>query len=87
MVRRPFANTTTRTDINQDKGPSQHQQLLVLTKGAPEAVAPLLASVPPNFAATYLYHMGRGRRVLALAYRCVAGCFSVWVSVHVFRSR
>lgn len=48
----------------------QPQQLLLLTKGAPEAVEPLLEHVPANYAATYLHHMGRGRRVLALACRC-----------------
>jgi len=43
----------------------------VLTKGAPEAVRPLLAEVPPNFDATYVRHMGRGLRVLCLAYKCL----------------
>ena len=61
----------TPQDGSKPASPLQHQQLLVLTKGAPEAVQVLLDSVPTNYAATYLYHMGRGRRVLALAYRCV----------------
>ena len=43
----------------------------VLTKGAPEAVRPLLAQVPPHFDATYVRHMGRGLRVLCLAYKCL----------------
>lgn len=42
----------------------------------------LLESVPANYAATYLYHMGRGRRVLALAYRWV--WFVRCLSMNVF---
>ncbi|CAM9824034.1 unnamed protein product [Chrysoparadoxa australica] len=41
----------------------------VVTKGAPEALEELLEDRPPHYRATYLYHMGRGRRVLALGYR------------------
>jgi manganese-transporting P-type ATPase len=43
----------------------------VLTKGAPETIKDRLApdSIPSNFDAVSLHHMGRGRRVLALAYK------------------
>lgn len=45
----------------------------------------LLDSVPANYAATYLYHMGRGRRVLALAYRWVFTrvCACVLLNIHI----
>lgn len=51
------------------EGPVNKEQNLILTKGAPEAILPLLVSSPSNYSSTYLHHMGRGRRVLALAYR------------------
>ena len=45
--------------------------LWALTKGAPEAVKPMLdpKSLPADFDQSYLRHMALGRRVLALAYR------------------
>jgi len=45
--------------------------LWALTKGAPEALKPLLdpASLPADYEQSYLRHMALGRRVLALAYR------------------
>ena len=43
----------------------------LLTKGAPETVKGLLSSksTPKNYSEVARYHMGRGQRVLALAYR------------------
>ncbi|KAL7544835.1 hypothetical protein ACHAWF_008199 [Thalassiosira exigua] len=48
-----------------------NDRLRALTKGAPEALRPLLdpASVPPDYEASYLRHMTLGRRVLALAHQ------------------
>ena len=45
--------------------------MYVLTKGAPEVLeeSALIADLPPSYRATYQFHMSRGRRVLALAYR------------------
>ena len=71
--RYPFNSTLRRMSVLVARGSgTAKQQLLVLTKGAPEAVRPLLTAVPPHYASTYLHHMGRGRRVLALAYRMLA---------------
>ncbi|CAM9705980.1 unnamed protein product, partial [Phaeothamnion confervicola] len=44
----------------------------VVCKGAPEALEPLLVALPAHYRATYLYHMGRGRRVLALGFKALA---------------
>ncbi|KAL9179232.1 hypothetical protein ACHAXT_008522 [Thalassiosira profunda] len=45
--------------------------LWALTKGAPEALKPMLDpnSLPPDYEQSYLRHMTLGRRVLALGYR------------------
>jgi len=47
------------------------QKLYALTKGAPETILPLMLphTVPSNYADVSRYHMGRGQRVLALAYK------------------
>lgn len=47
------------------------ETLWALTKGAPEALGPMLDpdSVPKDYERSYLRHMALGRRVLALAYR------------------
>ena len=52
---------------NNSCGPT----LWALTKGAPEALEPLLdpRTIPSDYEASYLHHMELGRRVLALAYR------------------
>ncbi len=42
---------------------------VVLVKGAPEEIGTRLASVPPQYHASYLHYSGRGYRVLALAYK------------------
>jgi manganese-transporting P-type ATPase len=51
--------------------PKDDTKVWVLTKGAPETIKDRLApdSIPPNYDAVSLHHMGRGRRVLALAYK------------------
>lgn len=41
----------------------------IVCKGAPEALAPLLAAVPPGYASAYASLSATGARVLALAYR------------------
>jgi cation-transporting ATPase 13A1 len=45
------------------------RQGYVFTKGAPEILASHLNTIPDYYNATYFYHMSRGRRVLALAYK------------------
>jgi cation-transporting ATPase 13A1 len=45
------------------------RQGYVFTKGAPEILASHLSTIPDYYNATYFYHMSRGRRVLALAYK------------------
>lgn len=49
--------------------PDGSEMVALLTKGAPETVRPLLKQVPSDYDDTFLHHMSRGRRVLALAYR------------------
>jgi magnesium-transporting ATPase (P-type) len=46
--------------------------LYLFTKGAPEVLARYLAFKPAYYDSTYFYHMSRGRRVLALAYRSLS---------------
>ena len=50
---------------------TEDQRLFVLTKGAPETILPLLnpLTVPSNYNAVSRYHMSKGQRVLALAYK------------------
>lgn len=50
---------------------SSDSSLFVMCKGAPEIIEPLLKQKPSHYSNTYLYHMSRGRRVLALAYRAL----------------
>ena len=45
----------------------------MLLKGAPEAVRPLLSRIPDGYDEEYLHHARRGKRVLALASKPVAG--------------
>jgi len=49
----------------------EEQKLFVLSKGAPETMLPLLhpLTVPSNYNAVSRYHMSKGQRVLALAYK------------------
>ena len=54
-----------------EAGRSSPPRLWALTKGAPEAVLPLLdqSALPADYAASFKKQMSLGRRVLALAYR------------------
>jgi len=54
---------------NSYQSSSQDPSLFIMCKGAPEVLEPLLKERPPYYTETYLYHMSRGCRVLALAYR------------------
>ena len=56
----PYASTSSS---------SGGRRSLVFTKGAPEVLSNHLAEVPAYYNSTYFYHMSRGRRVLALAYK------------------
>ena len=49
----------------------QKAGLFVFTKGAPEVLAEHLIKIPAFYHETYVHHMTRGKRVLALAYRSV----------------
>lgn len=46
--------------------------LFLFTKGAPEVLAPMIADLPADYKTVYLYHMSRGKRVLALAGKKIA---------------
>lgn len=45
--------------------------LFIFSKGAPEVLASYIDVLPPFYHDTYVHHMTRGKRVLALAYRKV----------------
>lgn len=50
--------------------PLKTRNLFVFTKGAPEVLAAKLGDrLPPDYKAVYRFHMSRGKRVLALAYK------------------
>ena len=49
----------------------QKSGLFVFIKGAPEVLAAHMVDIPSFYQGTYVYHMTRGKRVLALAYRHV----------------
>ncbi|CAM9907074.1 unnamed protein product, partial [Hapterophycus canaliculatus] len=51
--------------------PPFHDRLWIVAKGAPESLEPLLTDAPPHYRSTFLHHMGKGSRVLALAYRAL----------------
>lgn len=67
----PCSSSLRRMSVLISRSPpgQSDEMAAILTKGAPEAIRSLLATVPPGYDDTYLHHMGRGRRVLALAYR------------------
>lgn len=54
--------------VPKDGSPVKNM-LLVCTKGAPEVIAQHMKVVPSTYKSTYMYHMLRGKRVLAMAYR------------------
>ena len=43
--------------------------MFVFTKGAPEVLSDKLDQIPSDYARTYQFHMTRGKRVIALAYK------------------
>jgi len=63
--------TVLALDTAESPDGTTNATLWALTKGAPEALKPLLdsASLPVDYERAYLRHMTLGRRVLALAYR------------------
>ena len=50
----------------------QKAGLFIFTKGAPEVLAEHLIEIPVFYHETYVHHMTRGKRVLALAYRSIS---------------
>jgi len=54
---------------SEQQNPSSAGEVFLFTKGAPEILAAMLVSIPPFYTATYMYHMSKGRRVIALACR------------------
>jgi cation-transporting ATPase 13A1 len=55
------------SNVNDNKKISP--KFFVFTKGAPELILKFLKIVPSFYTATYCYHMSRGKRVLAIAYK------------------
>ncbi len=53
--------------VSSSREVQQQPNVWVFTKGAPEVLEALFAEVPSFYRATYMYHMSRGKRVLALA--------------------
>ncbi|CAN0407223.1 unnamed protein product [Ectocarpus fasciculatus] len=69
---RAGASAATGGPAEEEGGvPPFHDRLWVVAKGAPESLEPLLSDAPPNYRSTFLHHMGKGSRVLALAYRAL----------------
>ena len=58
-----------RTSTSSGMGGKKYQ--LVCCKGAPEVIQHFLTHIPANYIATYKLHMALGRRVIALAYKCL----------------
>jgi len=63
--------TVLALDMELSSDTTSNSNLWALTKGAPEALKPMLdpTSLPADYEESYLRHMSLGRRVLALAYR------------------
>lgn len=69
----PFTSELKRMSVVVEaQGRSGLRRTLAFCKGAPEIVAKYLSTVPAFYDTTYFYHMSRGRRVLALAYKSLA---------------
>ena len=69
-----FASELRRmTCVVAPASPTRDSDVVVVTKGAPEALKPLLAAVPEGYDAAYEAHARRGHRVLALASRVADG--------------
>lgn len=70
----PFTSELKRMSVVVEAGAqagSGARRSMVFCKGAPEIIANYLSVVPAFYNATYFYHMSRGRRVLALAYKAL----------------
>jgi cation-transporting ATPase 13A1 len=68
LQRFPFSSSLKRMSVRAD---SSVMGNIIFSKGAPEVMASLFTSVPGNYVPTYTYHMGKGKRVLALGYRII----------------
>jgi magnesium-transporting ATPase (P-type) len=71
--RYPFSSSLKRMSVIAEVSiPSKGETgLFVFVKGAPEVLAAHLLEVPSFYKETYIHHMTRGKRVLAMAYRQV----------------
>jgi magnesium-transporting ATPase (P-type) len=71
--RYPFSSSLKRMSVIAEVSiPSKGETgLFVFVKGAPEVLAAHLLEVPSFYQETYIHHMTRGKRVLAMAYRQV----------------
>jgi cation-transporting ATPase 13A1 len=67
LVTSTAANDSTTATTATPRLSRSSEKYVVFTKGAPEVIATKLKQVPEFYRGTYLYHMGRGKRLLALA--------------------
>lgn len=75
LYRYPFSSALKRMSVVAEitiLGTTNEKHIVVMTKGAPEVLVDKLAEVPECYRDTYLYHMSRGKRVLALAFRVLS---------------
>jgi cation-transporting ATPase 13A1 len=66
------ASVAAGSSSTSSSGPKSKSALYIFTKGAPEVIQDRLASVPASYTKAYVYHMCRGKRVLALACRKIS---------------
>ena len=75
LHRYPFSSSLKRMSVLVEativNGATSEKYILAVCKGAPEVIASKLKYIPFHYRSTYLYHMGRGKRVLAFAARVV----------------
>jgi cation-transporting ATPase 13A1 len=68
----PFTSNLKRMSVIvevSEAGSSAATSTVVFTKGAPEVLAEFIKNLPTNYTKTYIHHMVRGKRTLALAYK------------------
>mmetsp|Transcript_28585 Transcript_28585/g.36928 ORF Transcript_28585/g.36928 Transcript_28585/m.36928 type:complete len:1093 (-) Transcript_28585:313-3591(-) len=65
IVQAPWKN-----DTNEDSNQTE-DRYWVLVKGAPEALETLYEQIPAGYCETFMHHMSKGRRVLALGYKLI----------------
>lgn len=72
--RYPFSSALKRMSVLVECSLPAEQKsgIFVFTKGAPEVLAAHMIDIPAFYHETYVHHMTRGKRVLALAYRSVS---------------